>query len=71
MLATRLWARPLVAFGSIATEMARPRRVPFYLDSGLNGRNANPSGRGLLEVRGGLLCRQLSVRNPVNKCAQT
>jgi hypothetical protein len=43
-----------------ATEMARPRRVRFYPDSGLNGRNAEPSGRGPLAVRGGLPCHQLS-----------
>jgi hypothetical protein len=34
--------------GSIATEMGFFRRVHFYPDSGLNGRNADASGRGLL-----------------------
>jgi hypothetical protein len=56
--------------GSIATGMARPRRVRFCPDSGLNGRNADPSGRGLSAVRGGLPCHKLSARNPGNKPAQ-
>jgi hypothetical protein len=52
----------LVAFGSIATEMARPRRVRLYPDNGLNGRNADKAHTARCEI---LAAAVLSLGKPV------